>query len=51
MKGGGVGGGGRYNDDFNVEYHRFRPPYSSSSRIEANAEDYMTRNLNEVSKR
>ena len=45
------GGGGGDKNDYNGEYHRHHPPYSSSYRIEANTAEEMPRHLKEVSKR
>ena len=41
-------GGG--NDEYNGEYRHCHPPYSSYSRLEANAAEDTTRQLKEVSK-
>ena len=49
LKGGGGGLLWGDKDDYNGEYHRCHPQYSSSW-IEADAVEYMTRHLQEVIK-
>ena len=47
----GVGGGGGDNNDYNGEYHCRHLPYYSSSWIEADAAEDITRHLEEVRKK